>query len=51
MQEYQKKDRTITGKQPVKIITVAHYGGTKKMSEVFENIITENIRKNLEKIS
>jgi len=51
MEEKQKKNRNVTGKLPVKIITVAHYGGTKKMSEVFENIITENIRKNLEKIS
>jgi hypothetical protein len=51
MTENQTKSKITQSKQPIKIITVSHYCGTKKMNDIFENIITEQIRKNLEKIS
>jgi hypothetical protein len=51
MTDNQKKIKTTTGRKPVKIIAVSRYCGTKSMSEMFENIIAENIKRNLGKIS
>ena len=46
-----KITETKTIKSPVKIVVTSHYSGNRKMSEVFENVITEQIRKNLKKVS
>jgi hypothetical protein len=36
-------------KIPVRIIITPHYCGTKKMGDIFENVIAEQIQKNIKK--